>query len=98
MSNSIMGGGGGGGMSPMMFLLLQQQAKQQQEAKSLADIAAQKQETSIQQGLSAETAALLRDFGAKQAMAGSNISPPLSLKSGGFANPVVTGTGALKAA
>lgn len=77
---------------------MQQQAQQQQYANESAAVASQKQVAAIQATTSTDTWALLRQFGQRNALAGANLTTPLSNVTGGFANPPATAGGLARSA
>lgn len=68
---SFFGKGGGGGNDLASMLLLQSMGQQKQEIYNQQLIAEDKQRGIIQQDMSAASTQLLRDFGRRSAMAGS---------------------------
>lgn len=65
-------GGGGGGMQDMIgMVMLQQMQQQQAQVAQQQAISLDKQRGVIQQDMSQASTNLLRDFGRRQAMAGS---------------------------
>lgn len=71
--------------------LQQQQLKSSQDA---AAVAAQGQISAIQRSVSVDTWNLLKQFGQRAAIAGSNLAVPLSTATGGFAQAPATASGA----
>jgi type II secretory pathway pseudopilin PulG len=69
------------------------QQQQLQSAQDAAALAQQTQISAIQRNVSVDTWNLLKQFGQRNAIAGANLSVPLSTATGGFANPPATASG-----